>query len=41
MNTRILGLAASLTLVTSIAGNANAAEPQGALPQLAGVATLY
>lgn len=39
MNTRILGLAASLALITSIAGNANAAEPHGTLPQLAGVTT--
>ena len=39
MNTRILGLAASLALVTSIAGSASAVEPHGALPQLAGVTT--
>ncbi len=39
MNTRILGLAASLALVTNIAGSADAAEPHGTLAQLAGVTT--
>lgn len=39
MINRIHGLALAAALVTSIAGSAGAAEPHGALPQLAGVTT--
>ena len=39
MNTRFLGFAASLALITGITGNAHAADPHDALPQLAGATT--
>jgi hypothetical protein len=39
MINRIHGLALATALVTSVAGRAGAAEPHGALPQLAGLTT--